>query len=61
MLPDFKVVLTSPDLCWQHLAKYTYIFVQFDFVDAYTNVTFDTISALKFALGFKWKEVSVTQ
>ena len=28
--------------------------VQFDFFDSYLNITMDTVSALKFALGVKW-------
>ena len=30
-------------------------FVQFDFVDSYLNITLDTMSAIKFALGWKWR------
>lgn len=29
--------------------------VQFDYVDEYFNITMDSISALKFALGYDWK------
>ena len=29
--------------------------VQFDFVDEYHNITMDSLSALKFALGYNWK------
>ena len=29
--------------------------LQFDFVDHYTNITLDSLHALKFALGWKWK------
>ena len=30
-------------------------FVQFSFEDTYGNITMDTLSALKFALGWNWK------
>ena len=29
--------------------------VQFDFIDTYENITLDTISALKFVMGYQWK------
>ena len=31
---------------------------QFDFVDHYSNITLDTMNALKFALGWSWKGAS---